>query len=34
VLRQIAQKRNNEMGIYCSVVRPGTISIGDVIRAT
>jgi len=34
ILRQIAQKRNNEMGIYCSVVRPGTITVGDVICAT
>ncbi|MFN2528399.1 MAG: MOSC domain-containing protein [Candidatus Baltobacteraceae bacterium] len=34
VLRQIAQKRNNEMGIYCNVTRPGTITVGDVIRAT
>ena len=32
VLRVVAQERDNEMGIYCSVIEPGTVRIGDAIR--
>lgn len=32
VLREIVQNRKNQLGIYGSTERPGTIQIGDVIR--
>lgn len=34
VLRAVAQHRNNQMGIYCTVVHAGSVRIGDPIRAT
>jgi uncharacterized protein YcbX len=31
VLRAVAQERDNVMGVYCAVTRPGTIALGDRI---
>lgn len=33
VLRTVAQRFSNEVGTYCSVVAPGTIRLGDLVRA-
>lgn len=34
ILRFIAQQRENVMGIYCDVVEPGVIRIGDAIASS
>lgn len=34
ILRFIAQRRENVMGIYCDVVEPGAIRIGDAISSS
>ena len=34
VLRFVAQARNNVMGVYCDVERPGTIGLGDALALT
>jgi uncharacterized protein YcbX len=33
VLRCIAQERHNAMGVYCDVLQPGTVRVGDELRA-
>ena len=32
VLREVAQRRRNTVGVYCVVDRPGTLTIGDPLR--
>lgn len=32
VLRAVAQKHQGQAGVYCNVVRPGMIRVGDTIR--
>ena len=32
VLRFLAQQRNKWMGIYCDVVRPGVVRVGDAVK--
>ena len=32
--RTIVQQRDNKMGIYCRVLVPGTIGVGDPVAAT
>lgn len=31
ILRYVAQQRDNTMGIYCDVIGPGTVRVGDVL---
>jgi uncharacterized protein YcbX len=31
ILRYVAQQRDNTMGIYCDVIDPGTVRVGDVL---
>ncbi len=31
ILRYLAQERNTWMGIYCDVVRPGSVRVGNEI---
>ncbi|HVR47756.1 MAG TPA: MOSC domain-containing protein [Candidatus Binatia bacterium] len=33
ILRFLAQQRNTWMGIYCDVVRPGVVRVGDDVKA-
>ena len=33
VLRCIAQERQNAMGVYCDVLQPGTVRVGDELRS-
>ncbi|TAN33449.1 MOSC domain-containing protein [bacterium] len=33
LLRVLAQTRETRMGVYCRVVRPGRVAVGDVIQA-
>lgn len=33
ILRFLAQQRNEWMGIYCDVERPGTVRVGDVLAS-
>lgn len=32
VLRALAQHRDNAMGVYCDVVRPGSVAVGDTLH--
>ncbi len=32
ILRYLAQQRNTWMGIYCDVVRPGLVKVGDEVK--
>jgi uncharacterized protein YcbX len=34
VLRAVAQHRDNVMGVYCAIARPGTLHAGDAILIT
>jgi uncharacterized protein YcbX len=31
VLREVAQRRANVVGVYCEVVTPGEIAVGDTV---
>jgi uncharacterized protein YcbX len=34
VLKTVARKFENEVGVYCATARPGLIRVGDAVRLT